>query len=62
MEAYYDKNYDNYEIYIDDNVFQEKVWKVYYDDAFDLIYVFWAKVRQVKGETVYSFSKNNMNR
>ena len=45
MEEYYDKNYMNYEVFTDENIFQEKVWKIYYDDVFDLVYCFWAKIR-----------------
>jgi hypothetical protein len=53
MEEFYDKNYENYEVYTEENVFQEKVWKIYFDDAYDLIYIFWAKIKQVKGSTLY---------
>ena len=44
MMGYYDKNYNNYEIFEHDNIFQERVWRLYYDEKYDLIYVFWAKV------------------
>ena len=46
MEEFYDNNYENYEVYTDENVFNEKVWKIYFDDVYDLIYIFWAKIKQ----------------
>ena len=44
MEEYYNKNYNKYEIYVGDNIYQERVWNLYYDDKYDLIYVFSAKI------------------
>ena len=49
MMHYYDKNYNNYEIFVNDNFYQERVWNLYYDEKDDIVYVYWAKIRQLSG-------------
>ena len=44
MEGYYDKNYKNYSVSTNDNIMDEKVWNLFYDDTNDYVYVFLAKV------------------
>jgi len=50
MEGYYDKNYKNYSVSTNDNIMDEKVWNLFYDDTNDYVYVFLAKVHQIKGK------------
>ena len=50
MEGYYDKNYKNYSVCTNDNIMDEKVWNIFYDDTNDYVYVFLAKVHQIKGK------------
>lgn len=49
MEGFYDKNYKSHSVSSNTNVFSEKVWSVFYDQKIDYVYVFLAKVTQIKG-------------
>lgn len=44
MEGFYDKNYKSYSVWTNDNVMDEKVWNLFYDDLNDFVYVFLARV------------------
>ena len=49
MENYYNSNYRKYDIYLSKNFFQERVWNIFYDETYDLVYIFIAKIEQVRG-------------
>jgi len=40
LEKYYDTNYKKYEINKEDNYISQKVWNVYYDEMYELMYIF----------------------
>ena len=44
MEQYYNKNYKRYDVYESSDIFQERVWQIYYDDKYDLVYIFNATI------------------
>ena len=46
MENFYDNTFSSYELNTIKNIFQEKVWKIYYDEIYDLTYIFIAKINQ----------------
>ena len=56
MEAFYNKNYKNYEVFTAENFFQQRIWNLHYDSQYDLAYVFLATIKQIKGEKLASFT------
>ena len=52
LENYYDKNYINYEVNHIDDYLHNQVWNVYYDQKYDLTYIFLAKIKLVCGKKV----------
>lgn len=57
MESFYDKNYKNYNVCSNQDVVDTKVWNLFYDQKIDYVYVFVAKVKQIRGE----IQKSNFN-
>ena len=50
MEHFYNQNYTNYKVCEIDKFHEEKVWNVEYDEVFDLLYIFVAKIRRLEGD------------
>ena len=50
LSTYYDKNYISYEVNARVDYLNHQVWNVYYDQKFDLTYVFIAKISIVGGQ------------
>lgn len=49
METFYDENYETNNVATIDDIYHEKIWSVFYDDKYDLLYLFVGKVNQIKG-------------
>ena len=46
MEQFYDDNYKNYMVCNKRSILKEQVWNLYYDQNFDIVYLFIAKIEQ----------------
>jgi len=57
MEKFYDLNYHNFQICEIENYHEEKVWNIQYDDVFDLLYVFVAKIKRLDGDKKTTFTQ-----
>lgn len=55
MESFYDNNYRNYEVFSSDKITSQKVWNLFYDENYDLVYIFIGKVKQLKGKRLAKF-------
>ena len=42
LKYYYDQNYIEHEVHKIDDYVHQKVWNVYFDEAFDAVYIFLA--------------------
>ena len=50
MKHYYDENYVKFQVSKIEDYINEKVWKIYFDEHYDLIYIFIAKIRIISGD------------
>ena len=61
MEEFYDKHYRNYEVCSADAFATQKGWNIFYDENYDLIYIFIGKIRQIKGKKLAKFHEEFKN-
>lgn len=61
MEAFYDKTYNDYEVFTIPDFIGKKVINLIYDINYDLIYIFLAKVKQIKGKKLTQFHSEYKN-
>jgi len=55
MEMFYDDNFECFEVGTNNNFYEERVWNIYYDNKYDLIYLFLGKIKQLRGERINRF-------
>ena len=49
LKNYYDEHYFKYEVNRVEDYIHEKVWNIYFDEQFDMIYIFMARFRVIRG-------------
>ena len=61
MENFYNENYKEYEAFTDSDFINSKIWKISYDINQDLVYIFVAKIRHIKGKKLTKYFVEHKN-
>ena len=55
QEDFYNKNYQDYDVFTENDYITSKVWNLTYDNTYDMIYIFMATIRYVEGKKLVQF-------
>ena len=61
MEAFYDNHFHNYTVCELPDILNERIWNVYFDSTFDLIYLFKAKLKLPESDTKEEKKEESLN-